>query len=540
MTPSASLLLLLLLGLSQALPLQEEGIEEEEEEEVDEEDTVDITTRILTSNNATDEILLEGDLLAPKTRNAMKCWSQSCLWKKGSRGLVTIPFTTSSQFTSWERQKITNAMNAFHRKTCLRFVPRRNQYDYISIENKGGCYSSLGKTGGRQVLSLNRRGCVYHGTIQHEINHALGFQHEQTRSDRDSYVRINWQNINPQNAYNFKRHATNNLNTPYDYTSIMHYGKTAFSIQRGKDSITPIPNPNVQIGQRKGMSRWDIYWIVSSSTASRPTLKMTPSASLLLLLLLGLSQALPLQEEGIEEEEEEEVDEEDTVDITTRILTSNNATDEILLEGDLLAPKTRNAMKCWSQSCLWKKGSRGLVTIPFTTSSQFTSSERQKITNAMNAFHRKTCLRFVPRRNQYDYISIENKGGCYSSLGKTGGRQVLSLNRRGCVYHGTIQHEINHALGFQHEQTRSDRDSYVRINWQNINPQNAYNFKRHATNNLNTPYDYTSIMHYGKTAFSIQRGKDSITPIPNPNVQIGQRKGMSRWDIVRINKLYRC
>ncbi|KAI9517968.1 hypothetical protein NQZ68_001138 [Dissostichus eleginoides] len=541
MTPSASLLLLLLLGLSQALPLQEEGIEEEEEEEeVDEEDTVDITTRILTSNNATDEILLEGDLLAPKTRNAMKCWSQSCLWKKGSRGLVTIPFTTSSQFTSWERQKITNAMNAFHRKTCLRFVPRRNQYDYISIENKGGCYSSLGKTGGRQVLSLNRRGCVYHGTIQHEINHALGFQHEQTRSDRDSYVRINWQNINPQNAYNFKRHATNNLNTPYDYTSIMHYGKTAFSIQRGKDSITPIPNPNVQIGQRKGMSRWDIYWIVSSSTASRPTLKMTPSASLLLLLLLGLSQALPLQEEGIEEEEEEEVDEEDTVDITTRILTSNNATDEILLEGDLLAPKTRNAMKCWSQSCLWKKGSRGLVTIPFTTSSQFTSWERQKITNAMNAFHRKTCLRFVPRRNQYDYISIENKGGCYSSLGKTGGRQVLSLNRRGCVYHGTIQHEINHALGFQHEQTRSDRDSYVRINWQNINPQNAYNFKRHATNNLNTPYDYTSIMHYGKTAFSIQRGKDSITPIPNPNVQIGQRKGMSRWDIVRINKLYRC
>ncbi|KAK5935837.1 hypothetical protein CgunFtcFv8_021156 [Champsocephalus gunnari] len=263
---------------------------------------------------------------------------------------------------------------------------------------------------------------------------------------------------------------------------------------------------------------------------------MTPSASLLLLLLLGLSQG----EEGIEEDEEEEVDEEDTVDITTRILTSNNATDEILLEGDLLAPKTRNAMKCWSESCLWKKGSRGLVTVPFTTSSQFSSSERQTITNAMNAFHSNTCLRFVPRQNQYDYISIENKGGCFSSLGRTGGRQVLSLNRQGCVHHGTVQHEINHALGFHHEQTRSDRDSYVRINWQNINPQMAYNFKRHDTNNLNTPYDYSSIMHYGRTAFSIQWGKDSITPIPNPNVQIGQRRGMSRGDIARINKLYRC
>ncbi|KAI4830419.1 hypothetical protein KUCAC02_002049 [Chaenocephalus aceratus] len=193
------------------------------------------------------------------------------------------------------------------------------------------------------------------------------------------------------------------------------------------------------------------------------------------------------------------------------ILTSNNATDEILLEGDLLAPKTRNAMKCWSQSCLWKKGSRGLVTVPFTTSSQFTSSERQTITNAMNAFHSQTCLRFVPRRNE-----------------------------QGCVHHGTVQHEINHALGFHHEQTRSDRDSYVRINWQNINPQMAYNFKRHDTNNLNTPYDYGSIMHYGRTAFSIQWGKDSMTPIPNPNVQIGQRRGLSRGDIVRINKLYQC
>ncbi|XP_020514430.1 high choriolytic enzyme 1-like [Labrus bergylta] len=265
---------------------------------------------------------------------------------------------------------------------------------------------------------------------------------------------------------------------------------------------------------------------------------MIPSASLLLLLLLGLSQALPLQEEGSAEEEEEEVP--DGVDITTRILTSNNGTDEILLEGDLLAPKTRNAMMCWSQSCLWKKTSNGLVMIPFTVNSQFTSGESKKIRRAMKGFHRKTCLRFVPRKNEYDYISIENKAGCFSNLGRTGGRQVLSLNRQGCLYHGIIQHEINHALGFQHEQSRSDRDNYVRINWENIDPQMAGNFHRESTNNLNTPYDYSSIMHYGRTAFSIQYGKDSITPIPDPNVQIGQRKGMSYWDIMRINLLYSC
>uniref|UniRef100_A0A8C9YBB4 Metalloendopeptidase n=1 Tax=Sander lucioperca TaxID=283035 RepID=A0A8C9YBB4_SANLU len=253
---------------------------------------------------------------------------------------------------------------------------------------------------------------------------------------------------------------------------------------------------------------------------SRPTLKMTPSASLLLLLLLGLCRALPLQEEGGKEEKAP-----DTVDITTRILRSNNGSNEILLEGDLLAPRTRNAMMCWTQNCFWKKNSSGLVTVPFTVSREFTSSEKQLIVNAMQGFHSKTCIRFVPRKNETDYIM--------------GGRQVLSLSRQGCLYYGIIQHEVNHALGFQHEQTRSDRDDYVTINWDNIDPQMAYNFYKQSTNNLNTPYDYTSIMHYGRTAFSIN-GKDSITPIPNPNVQIGQRQGLSSWDIIRINKLYGC
>ncbi|XP_028257334.1 high choriolytic enzyme 1-like [Parambassis ranga] len=257
---------------------------------------------------------------------------------------------------------------------------------------------------------------------------------------------------------------------------------------------------------------------------------MTPSASLLLLLLLGFSQAHALQEEGGQ----------DTMDITTRILTTNNDTNEILLEGDLLAPRTRNAMTCFSQSCLWKKASNSLVMIPYTVSSEFTSSERQMIVYAMQAFHSRTCIRFVPRQNEYDYISIENKAGCFSALGRVGGTQVLSLHRQGCLYNGIIQHEINHALGFQHEQTRSDRDNYVRINWENIDPQMAYNFYKQNTNNLNTPYDYSSIMHYGRTAFSIQYGKDSITPIPDPNVQIGQREGLSYWDITRINLLYSC
>lgn len=266
---------------------------------------------------------------------------------------------------------------------------------------------------------------------------------------------------------------------------------------------------------------------------------MSPSLSLL-LLLLGLSQAYPIMEEGsgaeVQVDDHEAVD----IDISTRILSSNNGSSEMLLEGDLVAPRTRNAMFCWTHNCLWRKSSNGHVMIPYTVSSDFSDWDRKKIHHAMKSFHDSTCILFVPRQGQNDYISIENKDGCFSSLGREGGKQVLSLNRLGCLYHGIIQHEINHALGFQHEQTRSDRDQYVRINWDNIDPKMAYNFYKQNTNNLDTPYDYSSIMHYGRTAFSIQYRKDSITPIPDPTVQIGQRQGMSVMDILRINRLYGC
>uniref|UniRef100_A0A8C5A5B3 Metalloendopeptidase n=1 Tax=Gadus morhua TaxID=8049 RepID=A0A8C5A5B3_GADMO len=220
--------------LSQDQPLVgEESVDDVLEDNED----MDIGTRILISNNGSNEILLEGDLLLPTTRNAMKCFRNNCLWKKSSNGLVTIPYTVSRAYTSAERSRIVSAMQSFHRTTCIRFVPRRNQKDHISVQSGGGCYSSLGRTGGRQVLSLRRSGCMNYGIMQHELNHAL--EHQQP-------------------------------DTPYDYTSIMHYGRTAFSIN-GRDSITPIPNSRVRIGQRRGMTRNDILRIQPTLSLLRPT-----------------------------------------------------------------------------------------------------------------------------------------------------------------------------------------------------------------------------------------------------------------------------
>ncbi|XP_073717951.1 hatching enzyme 1.2-like [Misgurnus anguillicaudatus] len=256
----------------------------------------------------------------------------------------------------------------------------------------------------------------------------------------------------------------------------------------------------------------------------------------ILMLLVGFSQAFILPEQKLADMLIEPED----VDITTTILETNNGSTEILLEGDLLFPKTRNALYCLTNNCFWKKNANNLVEVPYIVSSEYTYYEKSTIQSAMTSFASKTCIRFVPRSSQIDYISIENLDGCYSSLGRTGGKQVVSLKRGGCVYHGIVEHELNHALGFYHEHTRSDRDQYVRINWANISPDMAYNFQKQNTNNQNTPYDYGSVMHYGNTAFAIQYGQETITPIPDASVQIGQRQELSNIDILRINKLYGC
>jgi len=181
-----------------------------------------------------------------------------------------IYFQISTAFTQNEYDIIYSALGDLVGATCLPVYEwpqgTNPSGDYVYI-NKGGdnsgCWSWVGKQGGRQELNLQHNGCIYRDIALHEAIHAYGFFHEQSRVDRDNYVNIHWQNIPGDVAYNFDiSQGSNHYNVPYDYWSIMHYDTRAFS-NNGQPTITTKGGGDVgSRGQLTGEDRaklWAMY-----------------------------------------------------------------------------------------------------------------------------------------------------------------------------------------------------------------------------------------------------------------------------------------
>ena len=164
---------------------------------------------------------------------------------------------------------------------------------------------------------------------------------------------------------------------------------------------------------------------------------------------------------------------------------------------------------------------------------------KQRVIDAIAHWVSNTNIRFPLRTTTNaasypNYIHFFRGDGCWSSVGMQGNKQDISL-ADGCGF-GAAVHEIGHAVGLWHEQSREDRGSFVTIRWENITPAAVHNFNQHITDGDDVGnYDFGSIMHYGATAFS-SNGQPTIVPVGGQ--AIGQRAGLSAGDIAAVRWMY--
>lgn len=147
------------------------------------------------------------------------------------------------------RTVATNAMAEWEAVANVDFRPRSGEAAYIHIrDSSNDCNpannSLVGRLGEEQTLNFNN--WTNQWTLVHELGHALGYWHEQSRADRDTAcdggpcVTIEWSNIsqtactdaNGNSApcyHNFEVRDTGDEYGDYDFDSIMHYRACAFT-----------------------------------------------------------------------------------------------------------------------------------------------------------------------------------------------------------------------------------------------------------------------------------------------------------------------
>jgi len=235
-----------------------------------------------------------------------------------------------------------------------------------------------------------------------------------------------------------------------------------------------------------------------------------------------------------------------------------------VIDGDIVVPGDFDGQTAATFNAnLWPGG-----IIPYEFDANVTPANAAAMLVAMSWWESVAAVDFVPRTldvGLFAYVHIQNSTGNNSAVGSSGGFQVINIFNWDTT--AIMAHELGHALGYWHEQSRSDRNTYVTINTANV-CQNCCplsngtmgscnsQFQQEATSDNYGPYDFDSVMHYGRCFFSTNSmtcnatcptvfgtGVGETLSVNQPffsqwHCVVGQRTHLSYWDTLVMSFLY--
>ena len=146
-----------------------------------------------------------------------------------------IPFEISGDLTEAQRNVVNAAKNTWNNSTVVKLEPRDGEPDYVEFVQGNDCNSPVGRQGGKQNVTCSFQNDA---TVVHEIGHAAGLHHEQSRQDRDLFVVVHQENIRPGDAHNFNKEIdAGDTIGRYDYASAMHYATRSRAVDWRPGSV---------------------------------------------------------------------------------------------------------------------------------------------------------------------------------------------------------------------------------------------------------------------------------------------------------------